>query len=50
MVEQQIAELGMAATAPRSIAQIEQMVSREHNRLTAEQQIQAIKDALTKRF
>jgi hypothetical protein len=49
MLECSVAELGMAATAPRSIARIEQMVSRAHNQLSLEQQIVAIKEALTRR-
>jgi hypothetical protein len=49
MVERSVAELAMAATAPRSIARIEQMVARAHNRLSLEQQIAAIKDALSPR-
>lgn len=46
ILERSIAELGLAATAPRAIARAQQMVSRSHNELTSEQQIEAIKDAL----
>jgi hypothetical protein len=49
LLERSVAELGMAATAPRSIARIEQEVSRAHNQLSLEQQVAAIKDALTRR-
>lgn len=46
VLERSIAELGLAATAPRAISKAEQMVSRSHNELTSEEQIEAIKDAL----
>lgn len=46
ILERSIAELGMAATAPRAITKVEQMVSRSHNQLTLEEQVIAIKDAL----
>jgi hypothetical protein len=49
LVERSIAELTMTATAPRAVARVEQMVSREHNRLTLEQQIAAIKEDLTRK-
>jgi hypothetical protein len=49
MLERSVAELGMAATAPRSIARIEQEVARAHNQLSLEQQVAAIKDALSSR-
>jgi hypothetical protein len=46
VLERSIAELGLAATAPRAVSKVEQMVARSHNALTSEQQMQAIKDAL----
>lgn len=46
ILERSIAELGMAATAPRAISKAQQMVMRSHNELTSEQQIEAINDAL----
>lgn len=47
ILERSIAELGMAATAPRAIAKVEQAVARSHNELNLEQQMAAIKEALT---
>lgn len=49
VLERSIAELGLAATAPRAVSKVEQMVARSHNALTSQQQMQAIKDALGSR-
>jgi hypothetical protein len=46
MVERSVAELGLAATSQRSIAKVTQLVTRTHNELTPEEQVEAIKNAL----
>jgi hypothetical protein len=42
-----VLELGLASSQTRTIKNVDQMVMRKHNELTGEEQLAAIKDALT---
>jgi hypothetical protein len=50
ILEQTVCELGLAATAPRTINNVSQRVERQHNELTAQQMVDALKESLTRKM
>jgi hypothetical protein len=50
ILETSVAEIGLAATAPRAISNISQRAERAHNELGPDELVASIKDALTRRI